>query len=183
MLYLLKERKNSNITLKIKYNNAFGYFIEVSKGKLSSVPTHFIMRRALVNGDRYTTEKLQQLEQELNESATKILELERDLFLEIRTSLHQYVPYLLQVADEIANTDAVYSLAQAAIVHNWIKPVIDDSTIFSNKKDKYSKASCCLFDEKSGCPSPKKYLNEDPYYNVNFSKNKNKSKNKENIMK
>jgi len=136
--YEAEERQKTGIsTLRIKYTNAFGYFIEVSKGKLSSVPAHFIMRRALVNGDRYTTEKLQQLEQELNESATKILELERDLFLEVRFSLQQYVPYLLQVADEIANTDAVYSLAQASIVHNWVKPEIDNSTIFEIKDGRH----------------------------------------------
>lgn len=136
--YEAEERQKTGITtLKIKYNNAFGYFIEVSKGKLSSVPSHFIMRRALVNGDRYTTEKLQQLEQELNESSTKILELERDLFLEIRSSLHKFISYLLQVADEIANTDVVCSLAQAAIVHNWIKPEIEDSTVFEIKDGRH----------------------------------------------
>ncbi|MBP5520017.1 MAG: DNA mismatch repair protein MutS [Treponema sp.] len=136
--YEAQEREKTGITnLKIKYNNASGYFIEVSKGKLSSVPQHFIMRRALVNGDRYTTEKLQSLEQELNESSTKILELERDLFVEIRASLKQYIPYLLQVADEIANTDASCSFAQAAIEHNWVKPEIEDSNHFEIKDGRH----------------------------------------------
>jgi len=136
--YEAEEKEKTGIpTLRIKYTNAFGYFIEVSKGKLSSVPTHFIMRRALVNGDRYTTERLQELEQQLNESSTKILELERDLFVEIRSSLHQYIMYLLQVADEIANTDVNASLAQAAINNNWIRPEIDDSTIFEIKNGRH----------------------------------------------
>ena len=129
--YEAEERQNTGIAnLKIKYTNASGYFIEVSRGKLSSVPANFIMRRALVNGDRYTTEKLQSLEQELNESSAKILELERDLFVQVRQALQKYIPYLLQVADEIANTDVISSLAQAAIVHNWVRPEIDDSTVF-----------------------------------------------------
>lgn len=129
--YEAEERENTGIsTLRIKYTNNFGYFIEVSKGKLSSVPTHFIMRRALVNGDRYTTEKLQSLEHELTEASTKILELERDLFVEIRTTLHEYINYLLQIADEVANTDVIASLAFAAIKNNWNCPVIEDSTIF-----------------------------------------------------
>ena len=129
--YEAEEKAKTGITtLRVKYTNAFGYFIEVSKGKLSSVPPHFIMRRALVNGDRYTTERLQQLEQELNESSTKILELERDLFVEIRSSLAKYIPYLLQVADEIANTDAAASFAQAAIEHNWTRPEMEESTYF-----------------------------------------------------
>lgn len=129
--YEAEERAKTGIqTLRIKYTNAFGYFIEVSKGKLSSVPPHFIMRRALVNGDRYTTEKLQSLELELNESSTKILELERDLFVEIRTSLHQYISYLMQISSEIATADVSASLAFAAIEHNWVKPEMENSTVF-----------------------------------------------------
>ena len=136
--YEAEEKEKTGIsTLRVKYTNAAGYFIEVSRGKLSSVPPHFIMRRALVNGDRYTTERLQELEQELNESSTKILELERDLFVEIRTSLAKYIPYLLQVADEIANTDTASSFAQAAIEHNWIRPEIEDSAHFEIKDGRH----------------------------------------------
>ena len=136
--YEAEEREKTGIsTLRVKYTNAAGYFIEVSKGKLGVVPAHFIMRRALVNGDRYTTERLQQLEAELNESSTKILELERDLFVEIRSSLAKYIPYLLQVADEIANTDAAASFAQAAIEHNWVRPEIEESTHFEIKDGRH----------------------------------------------
>ena len=136
--YEAEEREKTGITtLRVKYNNAAGYFIEVSKGKLANVPPHFIMRRALVNGDRYTTERLQALEQELNESSTKILELERDLFIEIRSSLLQYIPYLLQLSQEIANTDAASSFAQAAIEHNWVRPEIEDSAHFEIKNGRH----------------------------------------------
>lgn len=136
--YEAEEREKTGIsTLRVKYTNAAGYFIEVSKGKLGAVPAHFIMRRALVNGDRYTTERLQQLEAELNESSTKILELERDLFVEIRSSLTKYIPYLLQVADEIANTDAAASFAQAAIEHNWVRPEIEETTHFEIKDGRH----------------------------------------------
>ena len=123
--------------LKIKYTNASGYFIEVSKGKLSNVPPHFIMRRVLVNGDRYTTERLQSLEMELNESSTKILELERDLFIEVRTSIQQYISYLLQIADEISNTDVISCFAFAAIKHNWVCPTLENSTIFEIKNGRH----------------------------------------------
>lgn len=129
--YEQEEKERTGIsTLKIKYNNNAGYFIEVSKGKLSSVPSHFIMRRALVNGDRYTTEKLQDLEMELNESSTKILELERDLFVEVRTELHEYLQYLFQIAEEIAESDVISTLAFAALKNNWIRPEISTDNIF-----------------------------------------------------
>ena len=128
--YEQEEKERTGIsTLKIKYNNNAGYFIEVSKGKLSSVPSHFIMRRALVNGDRYTTEQLQDLEMELNESSTKILELERDLFVEVRTELHEYLQYLFQIAEEIAETDVISTLAFAALKNNWIRPEISTDNI------------------------------------------------------
>lgn len=110
--------------LKIKYTNSSGYFIEVSRGKLSSVPANFIMRRSLTNGDRFTTERLQDLEHELNEASAKILELEKNLFIEIRTKLSNYIPYLLQTANEIAYTDAASSFANAACIYGWIKPSI-----------------------------------------------------------
>lgn len=136
--YENEEREKTGIsTLKIKYNNNAGYFIEVSKGKLSSVPSHFIMRRALVNGDRYTTERLQKLEQDLNEASTKILELERDLYLEIRESLQKYVPYLHQISQEVANTDVIYSYAQAAIQNKWVCPKMTDDCIFEIKNGRH----------------------------------------------
>ena len=138
MEYEAEEREKTGINnLKIKYTNASGYFIEVSKGKLSNVPPHFIMRRVLVNGDRYTTERLQSLEMELNESSTKILELERDLFIEVRTSIQQYISYLLQIADEISNTDVISCFAFAAIKHNWVCPTLENSTIFEIKNGRH----------------------------------------------
>ena len=136
--YEAEEKNATGISnLKIKYNNASGYFIEVTKGKLSSVPPHFIMRRALVNQDRYTTARLQELEQQLNESSTKILELERDLFIEVRKSLARHISYLLQIADEIANTDVIASFAQAAIAHKWVRPEMDESTVFEIKNGRH----------------------------------------------
>lgn len=136
--YEAEEKANTGISnLKIKYNNTSGYFIEVTKGKLSAVPPHFIMRRALVNQDRYTTARLQELEQQLNESSTKILELERDLFIEVRKSVAQHISYLLQLADEIANTDVIASFAQAAISHKWVRPEIDDSMHFEIKSGRH----------------------------------------------
>lgn len=129
--YEAEEKQKTGINnLKIKYNNAAGYFIEVTKGKLSSVPPHFIMRRALVNQDRYTTEHLQELEMQLNESSTKIIELERDLFIEIRNQLQKYIQYLLQLSSEISSCDVLSTLALVAFQNNWSKPEIDTSNDF-----------------------------------------------------
>jgi DNA mismatch repair protein MutS len=136
--YCEEEKQKTGIpNLRIRNNNNAGYFIEVSKGKLQHVPEHFIMRRSLVNADRYTTEKLQELEQELNDANTHILELERDLFVEVRRKLMEYVPYLLQTSHEIAYTDVTSSFAQAALVNRWVRPDVDDGTEFSVKAGRH----------------------------------------------
>lgn len=129
--YLDEEKNRTGIqNLKIRNTNSSGYCIEVTKGKLGSVPAHFIMRRSLMNAERYTTEELQKLEKELTQAAVKINELERDLFIEIRNKLKNDVPYLLQLADAIAYTDVTSALAYAAVLHGWVKPDVDDSSVF-----------------------------------------------------
>lgn len=130
--YAEEERHQTGIqNLKIKNTGNLGYFIEVSKGKLDKVPSHFIMKRTLVNADRYTTERLQQLEDKLNESGSKILELEHSLFIEVRNELKKYVSYLQQTAQEIAYVDVTSSFADASITHNWVRPeILKDSREF-----------------------------------------------------
>ena len=129
--YVEEEKTKTGIqNLRIKSNNNAGYYIEVTKGKLQQVPEHFIMRRSLMNAERYTTQKLQELEHELNEAGGKILQLERDLFIEVRSKIALNVPYLLQISREIAYADVVSSLAYAATLYGWVKPLVDDSSVF-----------------------------------------------------
>lgn len=128
--YEAEERRKTGIsTLKIKNTNAYGYFIEVSRGKLSSVPSDFIIRRSLVNGDRFTTARLQELEHELTEAGSKVLELERNLFVEVRNKLKDYVYYLIQTAEDISYIDATASFAYSAILHGWVRPVFSSSKV------------------------------------------------------
>ncbi len=130
--YLEEEKAKTSIqNLKIKHNSVSGYVLEVTKGKLGNVPSHFIMRRSLLNAERYTTERLQELEQELNNASSKIVETEKSLFIEIRKKLSEYVPYLMELSNEIAYVDVIESFAHAAILNRWIKPIVNDSLEFS----------------------------------------------------
>ena len=136
--YAQEERDKTDIqNLKIKNNGNMGYFIEVTKGKLSKVPEHFIMRRSLMNQDRYTTAKLQELEAKLNESGAKILELEKNLFLEVRNILKQNVFYLQNLAKDISYTDVCANFAYAAISNNWVKPKVFDDFNFDIKEGRH----------------------------------------------
>ncbi|MGN0728629.1 DNA mismatch repair protein MutS [Treponema sp.] len=123
--YIESEKEKTGIqNLKIKNTGNLGYFIEVTRGKLDKIPPHFIMRRTLLNAERYTTEKLQELESSLNESGAKILELERNLFIEIRNELKKYIPYLQQTSRKIAYVDSICSFAESAVLYNWTRPVV-----------------------------------------------------------
>ncbi len=130
--YVEEEKQKTGIfNLKIRYNRNIGYYMEVTKGKLEFVPEHFILRRTMVNGDRYTTTRLQELEQDLLSAGSKIVELERDLFLNLRASVTQYIDYLLIVASEIAYIDTISCFAHAAILHNWVCPELDEGKMLN----------------------------------------------------
>lgn len=136
--YLEEEKQNTSIqNLKIRYNRIIGYYIEVTKGKLDNVPEHFILRRALVNGDRYTTQKLQELEHELLQANEKIIEIEKRIFLEIRQKLSNHIDYFMQIAKEIAYNDVCASLAHCAILNSWHCPIVDDSLALEITKGRH----------------------------------------------
>ena len=125
--YAQQEREATGIqNLKVKSTGNLGWYIEVTKSNLSKTPGHFIPRRNLLNASRFTTEKLKQLEDSLNESSQRILELERDLFLQVRAKLKESVPALLKAAKKIALMDVCASLAQTAAQNGWVRPTVSD---------------------------------------------------------
>ncbi len=136
--YLEEEKSKTGIqNLRIKSNNNAGYYIEVTKGKLTSVPPHFIFRRSLLNAERYTTSRLQEIERDLNEAETRINETERDLFLEVRHKIASHTAFLLQTAREIARIDVCASLAYAAILNKWVCPQVDSGSDFIIKNGRH----------------------------------------------
>lgn len=125
--YVEEERQATGISnLKVRYNRISGYYIEVSAARLDSVPAHFILRRTMVNGSRYTTARLQELEQELGSAQGRIIELERKLFLEVRDRIKEHTGYLFQLAAEMAYSDCITALAQAAVDNKWVQPQVAD---------------------------------------------------------
>jgi len=130
--YLEAEKRASGIAnLKVRYNKIIGYFLEVTKSNLQSVPDHFIRRQSLVGSERYTTERLVELEIELNTSTETIIELERRLFLEVRDTVKREVVVLKRLATSVAGIDCIQALAYAATIHGFAKPQIDDTTSIS----------------------------------------------------
>ena len=128
--YLERERDKTGIkNLKIKYNRLNGYFLEVSKGNLKSVPQHFMSRRSLVNAERFTTEELCSLEAQLNDAGENIIACERELFTAVHQEVYTRLPLLHQLAQETAELDVLQSFAHAAILHGWVQPEFSDDGV------------------------------------------------------
>jgi len=124
--YLEEERQATGIQgLKIKYNRLIGYFFEVSNVNLSKAPPRFIRRQGIAGGERFTTERLAGLESEINGASDKIIELEKKLFLELRDGAKKLLSELTAAGKRVAEVDAAQSMARAATVHGWTRPVID----------------------------------------------------------
>ncbi|MCL1960147.1 MAG: DNA mismatch repair protein MutS [Spirochaetes bacterium] len=127
--YLEEERETTGITsLKIRYNRLIGYFFEVTNVHLNKVPKHFIRRQGIAGGERYTTDRLASLESDINGASDKLIELEKKLFLEIREQTKKVLQHLAAAAHRIAEFDAAQSLAKAASIRSWTRPVLNEST-------------------------------------------------------
>ncbi|MCL2442017.1 MAG: DNA mismatch repair protein MutS [Treponema sp.] len=126
--YLEEEKAETGITsLKIRYNRLIGYYFEVTKTNLEKVPKHFIRRQGIVGGERYSTERLAELESEINGASDKVIELEKKLFLDIREETKKSVFSLMAAAKHIAELDAAQSSARAAVIRGWTRPELNNS--------------------------------------------------------
>jgi DNA mismatch repair protein MutS len=136
--YLTEERTKTGISsLKLRYNKIIGYYFEVTKSNLALVPSHFIRRQSLVGGERYTTDRLADLESEINDATERIIEIEKNLFLEVRATTKQAVPWLLLVSDAVSSLDVFQSLAFAATVHGYVRPVMTDGVELSIREGRH----------------------------------------------
>ena len=127
--YLAEERQRTGIaSLKLRYNRIIGYYFEVTKSNLPLVPPSFIRRQSLVSGERFTTDRLADLESEINEASERIIEIERRLFLDVRARLREAVPWLLSVCSAVAELDVLQSFAFAATVRGYVRPRVVEGT-------------------------------------------------------
>ncbi|MDR0586602.1 MAG: DNA mismatch repair protein MutS [Treponema sp.] len=124
--YLEEEREATGIaSLRIRYNRLIGYFFEVTKTNLSRVPSYFIRRQGVVSGERFSTERLAKLESDINGASEKIIELEKELFFDIREKAKTELSNFSLAGKLIAELDTGQSLAWAATRRGWVRPVVD----------------------------------------------------------
>ncbi len=120
-----RERAKTRIdNLKVKYNQVFGYYIEVTKANASRVPPHYHRKQTLVNAERYTTEELQELEGRLSSADQKMKHLEFELFTDLRGRVASSTTRIQAMAQIIATLDVFSSLAEIATLNRYTQPTV-----------------------------------------------------------
>ncbi len=122
-----QEKRRTGISnLKVRFNNVFGYFIEISKGNVSRVPDDYERRQTLTNAERYTTPQLKEWEEKVLGADEKIIELETEIFKNIRAQVREETAKLQSTARALATLDALASLAEVAARYNFVCPTLHD---------------------------------------------------------
>lgn len=140
--YLLQiQQRESELTeipsLKIGYNNVFGYYIEVRNTHKDKVPAEWIRKQTLANAERYITQELKEYEEKILGAEDKILVLETQLYAELVQSLSEFIPAIQINANQIARLDCLLSFATAARENNYIRPVIADDNVLEIRQGRH----------------------------------------------
>lgn len=128
--YQLQEQQRTGIkSLKVRFNKVFGYFIEVSKSFLDIVPQEYIRKQTIVNGERFITPELKEIEDKVLGSDEKSQALEYELFQELRQRVCTHLQQIQKTARAVAAVDCLGSLAQIAIQYNYVRPEVVEETV------------------------------------------------------
>ena len=124
-------------SLKIGYNNVFGYYIEVRNTHKDKVPEEWIRKQTLVNAERYITQELKEYEEKILGAEDKILILETKLYNDLVLALADFIPAIQINANQIARLDCLLSFANAARENNYIRPLIDESDVLDIRQGRH----------------------------------------------
>ena len=159
--YLLKIQKEeiqkTGInSLKIGYNNVFGYYLEVTNTHKDKVPDYWIRKQTLTNAERYVTQELKEYELKILGAEEKILALEEKIFNELIVSMLDYIKPIQLNAQLMARLDVLLSFSRIAIEHNYVKPEINESFVIDIKNGRHPVIETQL-------PLGEKYVANDMY--------------------
>ena len=140
--YLLKiqeeEAQKTGIqSLKVGYNNVFGYYLEVRNTYKDQVPAEWIRKQTLANAERYITQELKEYEEKIMGADEKILSLETILFMELVTDMAEFIPQIQINANIIARLDCMLSFAKTAEEHRYVRPVVADDCVLEIKAGRH----------------------------------------------
>ena len=133
-----QEKEKTGITkLKIKFNKVFGYYIEVSNSFKNLVPDYYVRKQTLTNAERYTTDKLKELEEIIVGAEDKLFSLEYNIFTSVRDEIYNQINRIQMTAKAIAKIDVFASLAYVAEHNNYVKPKINEKGVIDIKDGRH----------------------------------------------
>ena len=133
-----KEKEETGIkNLKVGFNKVFGYYIEVTKSNLSQVPDRYIRKQTLTNGERYITEELKNLEDQILGAEEKVISLEHDTFIKIRDEISKNIKRLQKTSEVVSTLDVLSDFAQIAEDMNYCKPEVNNSGVIDIKNGRH----------------------------------------------
>ena len=133
-----REKEKTGIrTLKIGYNKVFGYYIEVSRSFAGQVPDTYIRKQTLVNGERYITQELKDLEHTILTASERVVALEYELFTKLRQEISAQAQRIQRTAAAVAETDALCSLAAVAARNHYCRPDVDESGVIEIREGRH----------------------------------------------
>lgn len=123
-----QEKEKTGIkSLKIGFNKVFGYYIDITKSNLSSVPEYFIRKQTLSNSERYITPELKRLEDMVLGAEEKLIELEYQTFIGIRSEIATHIKRIQQTASFLSDLDCICSLAEVSQKYSYVRPVVNNT--------------------------------------------------------
>lgn len=133
-----REAQETGISsLKIGYNNVFGYYLEVRNTYKDKVPQEWVRKQTLAQAERYITQELKEYEEKILGAEDKILSLEQRLFSELIVAAQEYIAQIQQNANVIAHLDCLLSAAKAAEENHYVRPIIEDSDVIDIKQGRH----------------------------------------------
>ncbi|MGK0236615.1 MAG: DNA mismatch repair protein MutS [Candidatus Pelagisphaera sp.] len=157
-----EERARTGIkNLKIKYNGAFGYFIEISKSNLGNVPEDYVRKQTMVNGERFVTDSLKQKEKEIFHAEENSKRREQELFAGLVTAILEESPALTQTASALAELDVFCGWAELARLWNYCKPQLDDSDAIEIQQGRHPVVEQVLKEDSAGLASSHAFVPND----------------------
>ena len=133
-----REKEKTGIrTLKVGYNKVFGYYIEVSNSFKDQVPEEYIRKQTLVNGERFITQELKELENSILTASDRVVALEYDIFTRLRQEISDAAQRIQQTAAAVAELDALVSLAVVAVRNNYCRPEVDESGVLEIREGRH----------------------------------------------
>jgi DNA mismatch repair protein MutS len=145
----LREIENTGIpSLKVRFNNVFGYFIEVTKTHLAKVPAHYVRKQTVANGERYITDELKQMEDKVLGAEERSTKLEYELYLQVREAVLENLRAIQQSADALARLDVLANFAEAARMHGYCRPNVGNEGLLTIREGRHPVLEQTLLDER-----------------------------------